>query len=801
MVFLKRILTVTLIAGQLFVPVSYAGTSASVTIKVTVIDSSRPMFSVVTADGYRLMVQKRLADGTLAPAEPYIMKGVCWSPTSHGTPGPEGGEANENDMRKQFSLWCDTDLPLIKQMNANTVRVYMDFGLDNDYAPKNWKYVLDKCYENGIMVILSVDRCVADTVRIDQVVSQYKNHPAMLMWQIGNEWNIPNRWGYFYGAYKTFDEAIAAAEACAKQVKSLDPNHPVVSSYGEPNMPDFVTTEDIIRNKCPSFDVWAFNIFRGRTVTNLYDQWKDALQGLNPKPMFVGEFGCDAYDSSSNQENTTDQRTWEYYQWDDIRKNLSGEDASKVCVGGCVFDFIDEWWKAGNQDVHDTGGWITNNCPDGFGSEEWWGLCDRDRNPRPAYDLFKEFYGGQEPEPPPANTQEDYNVVRFSTQPDTITTNISTYIIADVFKDASEVDINGQAVPPDYYFGFANNVTLTAGANNFTMDVKFKDGTGKSYQKTVIYDPNYSTAGKKLVYVNDIVIDIDAGACIGRLPAAVTAITHDCKFFTDKNANVYSTANNQFTGKKLNLNTSLLHYPVFSNDDATVYSHAQALDVATNNILNNSLPVDVTNSQCSLDSSGYIYYGFGGTLKKIDPVTFAVVDDLSNAPGWWAGDFCVSRDGALAFGTQIPGPLNVMDITAAVNTQLWAYSDWEGNVVQSTDGSKTFLGTYGNSWYGKGGLYVIDNNTKTLGDFYHQFGARRLAVSPDNIFTTSIVVDHHFVDPNIPLGQVIQGSIYHRGVEVFSLNAQSKIEYRKSYFLAISHDYNLPVKVFYKRDY
>ena len=774
-------------------PSSYLNSSAATYVNRELLSS------IVTTSGYRLILQKRKSDNTLEPAVPFVIKGVNWCPASIGNPGPNA-YGGENLMRAEFSNWCDTDMPLMGTMNANAIRTFQDFGLTGDY-PKDWKYILDKCYANNIMVIVTVDRCIADEARVRNIVTEYKDHPAILMWLVGNEWPI---W-LLYGAYPDIYSCADAVERCAQLIKTIDTNHPVATSIGDINAPSDATIKDIVENRCPSVDVWGFNIYRGKTFTSLFDQWSSIALEYKQKPMFLCEFGCDAYDINADQEDQVGQRTYEYYQWQDISKHLSADSTAKVCAGGCVFEFADEWWKAGDPGSHDTGGWYTNNCPDGYASEEWWGLVGIDRTPRLAYQLFKEYFGGLIPEPPPS--AEESNVVRFSTQPDTITTNIQTYVINDVFDNVSSVTLNGAAITLDHYKGFSKDVTLTTGSNNFTLYVVFTDSTEKTYNKTVVYDPGYSTADKKMLYVNDVAIDLDVGALIGRLPAQAVAITNNGRYIVDANGNVYSTANNKLTGPKLNLGTGP-HYPLFSNDDNIIYSKLCALNFTTNTVITNNLPLSVMSDTCKIDANGNIFcinqsnvdYS-KNEVKEMEPTVFGIVKDFNCArTGFYFCNSGMSRDGSLAVAASCGGAegnIDIIDVaTGAIVKTHNGLSDWTGDCVSSYDNSKIFVGSYGNAYYGGGNIYVIDAYSKDMLSSYHQFGARRLAVSPENIFSTSTILDFN------QDGTRVYGSKYHRGIEVFTLDANSQLVYQKSYFLALADGYSmLPVKILYKKNY
>jgi len=54
--------------------------------------------------------------------------------------------------RLDFIKWHTTDIPLIKGMKANTVRLFLDPGTD-----ANALAVLDTLYQNGIMAAVTVD--------------------------------------------------------------------------------------------------------------------------------------------------------------------------------------------------------------------------------------------------------------------------------------------------------------------------------------------------------------------------------------------------------------------------------------------------------------------------------------------------------------------------------------------------------------------------------------------------------------------------------------------------------------------
>jgi hypothetical protein len=261
--------------------------------------------------------------------------------------------------------------------------------------------ILDELYRNGIMVIMTVDDSTNNVARIPAVVDHYKNHPAILMWSIGSEWNI-NR---FFGEFATAGDAAVAVESAAQLVKAHDAGHPVASSYGHmlerPN-----DIEQYVLQTCPTIDVWSFNEYRGPGFSRLFDQWSF----ISGKPMFVAEFGIDAYNSLTNQEDQGTHAQWGGRLWDEIARNLSADDPGLTALGGTVFEFNDEWWKTSPFSSQDPGGWHPLAFPDGMASEDWWGIVTMQRTPRQLYAaLAARFAPGYQP--PPATKTVTYRAV------------------------------------------------------------------------------------------------------------------------------------------------------------------------------------------------------------------------------------------------------------------------------------------------------------------------------------------------------------------------------------------------------
>jgi hypothetical protein len=289
-----------------------------------------PSVVSVEADGRRLFVRERLADGSLGAPAALVMRGVNWSPHTAG--------ADPANLAGEFAAWYQTDLPKMAAMGANVVRVYHDFGT----GPLATQ-VLDEFARRGLKVIVTVDSprqgVVGDLANASAVVSAYKEHPAVLMWAVGNEWDLNN-----FGRFGTLAEAAGFVEQAAQLVKSLDTDHPVTTFMADPHIPGVHPlspgrfpfqlarpyTSQIVNDLVPSIDVWGFNVYRNASFGDLFRQW----ESISSEPMFVSKFGADSFDHRTGGENEAMQAAFDAGLWDEVFFELSADRVRGVALGG-----------------------------------------------------------------------------------------------------------------------------------------------------------------------------------------------------------------------------------------------------------------------------------------------------------------------------------------------------------------------------------------------------------------------------------------------------------------------------------
>ena len=315
--------------------------------------------------GYQLMVRRRNADGTVAAPAPFDIRGVSWSPAERGAGFPDGGA---------YLRAADRDLPLMRAAHINTVKTYL--AVD--------RAVLDKVLAQGLVAIVTVLARSGDDFASN--VESLRDHPAVLMWIIGNEWN-------FNRLYDTcaLDACYARVAEVAARVKQIDPRHPVATSFSPTG--ELPTAADLKRLE--AVDVWGLNVYSQPGFFNRFANWRLLVQqsGIQ-RPFFMSEYGTDAWDNRAGALDEAGQAAALRRQTQEIRAQSSARNPALPCLGGTPFEWNDEWWKRGNPAVHDTAGFANVGVAgDQFANEEWWGIVDVDRHPRQAYQVLQELYG------------------------------------------------------------------------------------------------------------------------------------------------------------------------------------------------------------------------------------------------------------------------------------------------------------------------------------------------------------------------------------------------------------------------
>lgn len=298
----------------------------------------------------------------------FFIKGVAFSPTPIGN-RPITTQQEERSVK------------YLKELYANTIRTYS--GINPE--------LMKKLASNGIYCILgfwvdyNLDLSIpANREKIKnewvKFVLQYKDNPGLLMWNLGNEQNYQNgNNAYWYSLCQEL--AIIAYNLEGEKY------HPVAINNGEIfNIGDVSKKAD--DNSLTYIDLWGLNLYNYNLSTRI-NQFKTKTI----KPLVITEFGIDALDNRTKQEYETMQAVFDSLNWQQIISSKN------VCLGGTVFEFTDEWWKDKDPWSHDYGGYSTNQHPDGFSNEEWWGIIrvlpDSNNDgmdewiPREAYYMFQ----------------------------------------------------------------------------------------------------------------------------------------------------------------------------------------------------------------------------------------------------------------------------------------------------------------------------------------------------------------------------------------------------------------------------
>ncbi|MDR9415282.1 MAG: glycoside hydrolase family 2 TIM barrel-domain containing protein [Gracilimonas sp.] len=178
--------------------------------------------------------------------------------------GPSKVQIEENDG--SFTLLVDNEPFFVKGAGGDQQMDKLSAYGGNSirtWSTHNAKKILDKAHENGIMVTLGLwvgherhgfDYDNEEAVRsqlesFTEEVEKYKDHPALLMWAVGNEMELNAK----------NNKVWYAINDIAKMIKKKDPNHPTMTVVAE------ISKQKIkyLNERVPDVDILGVNSYRG----------------------------------------------------------------------------------------------------------------------------------------------------------------------------------------------------------------------------------------------------------------------------------------------------------------------------------------------------------------------------------------------------------------------------------------------------------------------------------------------------------------------------------------------------------
>ena len=218
----------------------------------------------------------------------------------------------------------DNHLKELANIGGNSIRTW---SVDNGQA------VLDSAHKYGLTVCMGLwvnhERhgfdyndeysVLAQLKGFEEAIIKFKDHPALLMWAVGNEVDL------FYSNFRVWN----AVEDIARLIKKTDPNHPIMTVTAGIDVSEVY----MIKNYCPSIDILGINTYGG--IGGLSDQVKK--YGWE-KPYMVTEWGPYGHWESpttswgvSVEANSSEKAKMRLDGYKHIQKD------SEMCMGSYVF--------------------------------------------------------------------------------------------------------------------------------------------------------------------------------------------------------------------------------------------------------------------------------------------------------------------------------------------------------------------------------------------------------------------------------------------------------------------------------
>ena len=236
----------------------------------------------------------------LQNSKPYLIKGINYYPKNSAW-DTFGALFNKDTIAKDFDI--------ITQANLNSVRIFIqydDFGKAkvNPEKMEKLKILLDlaQAKKLGVIVTLfdfysdySLDSWTLTHRHAEQIVSAFKDHKAIIAWDLKNEPNLD-----FENRGK--DNVLAWLDHMATVVKENDPNHLITIGW---------SNSVAASNLAKQMDFISYHFYNDNTHLE-YET--NTLAKTTQKPVAITEFGIPSYGGMWNFWEGSDTKQAAYHK-------------------------------------------------------------------------------------------------------------------------------------------------------------------------------------------------------------------------------------------------------------------------------------------------------------------------------------------------------------------------------------------------------------------------------------------------------------------------------------------------------
>jgi hypothetical protein len=148
------------------------------------------------------------------------------------------------------------NIPALAKHNGNSFRTWR-----TDNGEQSGKEVLDEAHKYGLMVTMGIEvarerhgfdyndeaAVKEQKERIRKEVLEFKDHPSLLIWAIGNELNLRS----------TNPRVWDAVNDISKMIHDIDPNHPTTTTLAGMSQQDI----EYIKERCKNIDILSIQLY------------------------------------------------------------------------------------------------------------------------------------------------------------------------------------------------------------------------------------------------------------------------------------------------------------------------------------------------------------------------------------------------------------------------------------------------------------------------------------------------------------------------------------------------------------